>query len=105
MKNTGHLEVLELLMYRLAKGVSPADFLATFNATAPGIEAQPGLLARTLAHKDGDWVEAIRWRSQTDADAAGQAIMADPAFTPLMSALDLVSLSMRFLPVQWHKDS
>lgn len=98
-------QVLELLTYRLQPGLTPDAFLALVAATLPALERHPGLLARTLAHHDGTWTETIRWTSQAHADAAGQAIRADPAVAPLMQALDLASLTMRFVPVLWHKDS
>ena len=96
-------QVLELLTYRLQPHMTPEAFLDLVAATAPALHSHPGMLDRNLAHKDGDWVEVIRWTSQAHADAAGEAIMADPAVAPLMAALNLPSLAMRFLPVVWHK--
>ena len=79
-------QVLELLTCRLQPGLTPDAFLALVAATRPARARHPGLLARTLAHHDGAWTETIGWTSQVHADAAGQALMAGPAVSPLMQA-------------------
>jgi len=94
-------ETLELLTYRLAKGVTPAAFLALVDQTRPVLEGQAGLLTRHLASDGESWTEVVRWQSQALADAAGTAIMADARVTPLMAAIDMASLTMRFQPLLW----
>lgn len=96
-------QVLELLTYRLHPDVTPDAFLALVDQTMPALHGHPGLLSRTLAAQDGQWTEVVRWESQAQADAAGAAIMADPRVAPLMAAIDLGSLTMRFQPLLWHK--
>lgn len=96
-------EVLEVLTYRLQPGVTAPAFLALVDRTLPALHGQPGLLSRDLASDGETWTEVVRWTSQAHADAAGQAIMADPRIAPLMAAIDLQSLSMRFQPLVWHK--
>ena len=96
--------IVELLTYRLQPGHDTTGFLAVVAATAPVLHGQPGLLDRSLTCDDaGIWTEVIRWTSQAHADAAGQAIMADPGAAPLMAAIDMASLTLRFQPLLWHK--
>ena len=72
-------------------------------ATAPAIACNPGLISRSLACDDtGTWTEVSRWSSQAQADAAGQAVMTDPDVAHLMAAIDMASLTMRFVPILWQ---
>ena len=94
---------LELLTYRLQPGLSQTDFLTRVTACAPVIHGQPGLTKRHLACDDtGQWTEVALWTSQAAADAAGRVIMADPEVAPMMAAIDMASLTMRFLPILWQ---
>lgn len=95
--------VLELLTYRLSTAVTPQDYLAIVDHTAPAIARHTGLISRSLACDDqGLWTEVARWSSQAAADAAGQAVMSDPDVAPLMAAIDMASLTMRFVPILWQ---
>lgn len=96
-------QVLEIPTYHLKPGVTHADFLAWVAASATVIHRQPGLTQRHLACDDtGQWSKVVVWTSQAAADAAGRVIMADPAVAPMMAAIDLTSLTMRFLPILWQ---
>lgn len=94
-------ETLEVLTYRLVEGFTPAAFLALVDLTRPVFEGQPGLLSRQLAGDGEIWTEIVRWQSQAMADAAGTAITADARVAPLMAAIDMGSLTMRFQPLLW----
>jgi len=95
--------VLEVLTYRLTATVTVQDYLATVRQTAPIIARNPGLQSRSLACDDtGTWTEVSHWTSQAAADAAGQAVVTDPDVAPLMAAIDMATLSMRFVPILWQ---
>ena len=95
--------VLEVLTYRLTPSLTAQDYLAIVRQTAPAIARNPGLISRSLACDDtGTWTEVSRWSSQAQADAAGQVVMTDPDVAPLMAAIDMASLTMRFVPILWQ---
>lgn len=95
--------VLELLSYRLTAAMTPQHYLAIVRQTAPAIARAPGLISRSLACDDlGLWTEVAQWSSQAAADAAGQAVLTDPDVAPLMAAIDMASLTMRFVPILWQ---
>jgi hypothetical protein len=90
---------LELLTYRLTPGTLPETFLALLDQTRPALEGHSGLRSRLLACDGEIWTEVVTWDSRAHAEAAGEAIMADPRVAPLMAAIDAASLSMQFTPL------
>ena len=91
--------VLELVTFRLIPGTDPAAFAAAAEATRPLVAARPGFRARHLAQDREGWADLVVWDSLTAAEAAAQAVMADPAFAPFMAMIAPDSVVMRHLKV------
>lgn len=88
--------VIEYVTFRLVPGADEAAFLTAARATEALIRRQPGFLSRRLSKgPDGRWTDAVTWASLAEAEAAPQAVMADPDFAPFMALIDGPSAEMR----------
>lgn len=94
--------VMEIATFRLLPGVSEADFLAAVRATAPILARHRALRARSLTCDRGEWSDIVEWSSLSAAMEAAEAVMADPAMTPLMVAIDPATVQMRHIPIRWQ---
>lgn len=87
--------VIEIVTFRLAEGVSDAQFLETVPASTEFITAMPGFIARRLSkNEDGTWLEHIEWQSIEQAVAASEAFMKEERLKPMMNAIDGASAKM-----------
>ncbi|MCF6322323.1 MAG: hypothetical protein L3J32_11230 [Rhizobiaceae bacterium] len=81
--------IIEAVTFKLAKGVSDADFLKTVAASTDFIKAREGFIARRLSKgEDGTWLEHIEWENMTAAKSASDAFMKEPSLAPMMQAID-----------------
>ncbi len=81
--------VIEVVTFKLAKGVSDEEFLKTVPASSEFVRNLPGFIARRLSKGDnGIWLEHIEWKSLDDAKAASQAFMQEESLKPMMQAID-----------------
>ena len=88
--------VIEYVTFALTPGADEAAFLIAARGTEALVRRQPGFLSRQLSRgADGHWTDAVTWASLTEAKAAPQAVMADPAFAPFMALIDGPSARMR----------
>jgi len=90
------------MRFRLAPGISEADFLAADRRLQHEFAyQQPGLLRRTTARgEDGGWVVIDLWRSAADADACASRWDSDPVVTAFMAHVDGSSVATeRFQPL------
>jgi antibiotic biosynthesis monooxygenase (ABM) superfamily enzyme len=88
--------VIEYVTFALVPGADEAAFLAAARGTEALVRRQPGFLSRQLSRgPDGRWTDAVTWVSMAEAEAAPQAVMADPAFAPFMALIDGPSAQMR----------
>ena len=95
-------QTLEHVTFRLVPGTEPGRFLALAQATEAVVRRQPGFVARWLsAGDDGTWHDLVLWASPEAAQAAAQAVMAEPAFAPFAEAIDMASLEMRHESLRW----
>ena len=96
-------QVAEIVTFRLADGTGEAAFLEAARATGPLLAASPGFVLRHLSRsEDGLWTDHILWASLADAQAAAQAVMADPRALPFLQAIDDASMSMRHATLHWQ---
>lgn len=87
---------VEVVTFRLVPGADPAAFVSAARATEAPVRAQPGFLRRRLVQgPDGRWTDWVEWRDAASAEAAAQAMMAEPAFGPFMAQIDADGLVMR----------
>lgn len=88
--------VIEYVTFSLIPGTDEAAFLAAARGTEALVRRQPGFLSRQLSRgADGRWTDAVTWASLAEAEAAPQAVMADPDFAPFMALIDGPSATMR----------
>ena len=88
--------VIEYVTFSLIPGAEEAGFLAAARGTEALVRRQPGFLSRQLSRgADGRWTDAVTWASLAEAEAAAQAVMADPDFAPFMALIDGLSAAMR----------
>jgi hypothetical protein len=94
-------EVLEIVRFGVNAGVGPERLREAGAALAPWLAHQPGFLGRTLSGPDaaGRYVDVVRWRSLTEARAAGARIMAEPCAAGFMALIDPSVLEMEHLEV------
>ncbi len=66
-------QVLEMVTFNLAGGVSEDHFLAAAEASNGALITLPGFLGRRLAKAaDGSWIDIAEWRDAASAQAAGK---------------------------------
>ena len=90
-------EVIEVVRFKLAAGVSAQDFLALDRAVeVQHVAKQPGFLRRESASAaGGEWLVIVHWASAADADASMASFAAAPAAAAFMKGLDVNSMSMQ----------
>lgn len=90
------MRVIEYVTFSLIPGADEAAFLAAARKTEALVRRQPGFLSRQLSRgTDGRWTDAVTWANLAEAEAAPQAVMADPDFAPFMALIDGPSATMR----------
>jgi heme-degrading monooxygenase HmoA len=73
-------EIVELVLFRLAEGVTEADFLAAAQETDRWLQRQAGYLRRELSRDEaGQWADIVHWESLALAEAAAAGFMEEPA--------------------------
>lgn len=97
--------VLEIVSFRLTPG-TPADaFVTLARTTEPVLRRQPGYVSRKLVHTtDGLWTDIVEWDSLDAATEAARIVMADPAFAPLVAAIDMTTVTMAHPALVWRMD-
>ena len=71
--NAAPEKVLELVVFKLAAGVTRDQFLATVDPVSSRISRQPGFISRELSHysQDDRWIEVLWWSTLQEAQSAG----------------------------------
>lgn len=97
------MQTIERVTFRLTPGTDRAAFLIAAKATDPLVRRQPGFQARMLTEAaDGTWTDIVTWASQAEAMAAGEMLMADPAFHPFCALIDMDSAQMTHSALVWQ---
>ena len=86
-------KVLELVVYKLHKGVSREQFLGTNDAVSSWIRQQSGFLSRELVYDaEGDrWVDVIWWETLEQAQAASERSMTSESCSPMFALINMDS--------------
>jgi hypothetical protein len=81
-------KVLELVVFKLAPGVSREQFLGTADGLSDWVGRQPGFISRELSHDaEGDrWIEVVWWKTMADAKAAAELAMTSESWAPMFAA-------------------
>lgn len=90
-------QVIEVVHFKLANGVTPADFDAVNAAVErQHVSRQPGFISReTALGEDGKWLVVVHWRAIADADASMASFMSAPAAQDFMAKLDVPTMTMQ----------
>jgi hypothetical protein len=93
------MPVLEIAEFSLAPGLAEEAFLATRPAMMAGVGGRDGFVSLRLGREGDRWTDIVEWRDMAAAQAAGAALMEEPALRPFLAALDRSSVVMRHLEV------
>ena len=92
-------ESLEIVTFRLKPGTE-AGFVANNGVMTGWLARQPGVLSRHLGKSDdGSWVDALRWQSKEQTQAAADRIVAEIGDSEAVQAIDPASVDMRHAAV------
>jgi len=89
-------KVLELVVFKLAAGVTSDHFLATVDRVSSWISRQPGFISRELSYDaEGDrWIEVVWWSTPQDAQSATELAMTSDSCAPMFGLIDMNSALM-----------
>jgi hypothetical protein len=93
------MTILEIAEFSLAPGQTEEAFLSTRPAMLAWLQGRDGFLSLRLAREGARWTDVVEWRDMAAAQAAGAALMEEPALRPFLAALDPSSVAMRHLEV------
>ncbi|WMN61963.1 hypothetical protein NI389_19370 (plasmid) [Pseudoalteromonas xiamenensis] len=87
---------LEVITFKLKAGVSEQDFYAVHEAFRAFLDAQTGLLYRTLAkHPENEtFIDIIYWQSKADIAKVEESFYDDARCKALMDIVDSESVVM-----------
>ena len=89
-------KALELVVFKLADGVSREQFLGTVDAVSNWASEQPGFASRELLYDaEGDrWIEVVWWSTMEDAHAAAELALTSESCRPMFELIDMESTLM-----------
>lgn len=88
--------VIEAVTFRLAPGVSEADFVGTVHATNTYLRTRSGFVSRRLSRaEDGTWLDHIEWETLDAAQSAARDFPTQAGVAPFIQAIDAGSAQMR----------
>ena len=92
--------VVEMVTYRLKKGVSKQALEATNEGVNSFVKQQPGFLYRSLSQDEADqWFDIVYWQDMESAKEAGTQFMSTAIGKELCELIDMDSCFMRHMPV------
>ena len=93
-------QVLELVTFRVLVHASQQEVLAAAAKMMGWLRQQAGFVSRDLAvTADGEWVDAVRWRSLADALAAAENINSAADAVDFLQLIDGDTVVMRHAAV------
>jgi len=88
--------VTEVVLFRLADGVSEADFLPRAQATFELLADYDGYIDRELSvSEDGLWVDVVTWQDMATALHAAEQIMSSEIGQAFGACIDPNSIQMQ----------
>ena len=82
-------EAIEIITFKLAKGLTAKDFVAANADIDDWLKVQPGFQSRRIAElEDGSIIDVLIWDSAANGKDAAQRIMAETARSPVHAAID-----------------
>jgi len=82
-------EAVEITTFRLADGLTMADFIAANEDVDAWLRAQPGFISRRMCERDDGYVvDMLLWQSAAAGRRAAAGIMTELAASPVHAAID-----------------
>jgi len=89
------MAILELVTFKLAKGISDKEFLAENEHLNNWVKTQPGFEYRALAKtNEGSWTDTVFWQDMETANAAQQSFGEEPSLQGMMKVIDMESVKV-----------
>lgn len=86
---TGH-DVLEVVIFNTNKHISDKTVIALANQVTPVLKKYPGFISRSFGENtniQGQWIDAVKWKSLSDAISAAKRITANDKMQQFMSVM------------------
>lgn len=89
------MAILELVTFKLAKGITDEAFLAENEHLNNWVKSQPGFEYRALAKtNEGSWTDTVFWQDMKTASAAQQSFGEEPSLQGMMKVIDMGSVKV-----------
>ena len=89
------MAILELVTFKLAKGISEQAFLAENEHLNNWVKTEPGFEYRALSQaKDGTWTDTVFWQDMETASAAQQSFGEEASLQGMMKGIDMESVKV-----------
>ena len=96
-------QVAEIVTFKLAPGISEADFTALSQQSEAFVRACPGFRNRRLSQSaDGSWTDYVVWQDIEAAQAAAAQFPQQDFAPALMQAIAPDSVVMRHEIIHWQ---
>ncbi|WP_406046102.1 DUF3291 domain-containing protein [Micromonospora sp. NBC_00898] len=96
-------EALEMTTFRLAPGLTGADFIKANDDINNYLRRQPGFRWRRMTEDDdGTITDIVAWDSPTDGRRGASGIMTEMADSPVHATIDHTTVDFRIVPVLQH---
>lgn len=96
-------EALEITTFRLAAGLTGADFIRANADIDDYLRRQRGFRwRRILEDRDGTIIDLVAWASVADGRRSARGIMTEMAASPVHAAIDQSTVEFRLVPVLHH---
>jgi hypothetical protein len=97
--------VIEIVNFKLAKGITPDQFLAAASTSNAFLKGQKGFISRKMiANKDAQYTDIAVWSSVEDAQSAMDASMKDQSIASFINAIDPASIRIEHQSVILSSD-
>ncbi|WP_070966061.1 hypothetical protein [Vibrio sonorensis] len=89
--------VLELVSFKLNKGVTENDLLEAAEQSQKFVSTLPGFCYRSLSHnaETNEWTDSVYWSSMEEALNAGKQFPSSADCAPLMALIDAPTVKMQ----------
>lgn len=96
-------EALEMTTFRLAPGLTGAEFIKANDDINNYLRRQPGFRWRRITEDDdGTITDIVAWDSVTDGRRSASGIMTEMADSPVHATIDHATVDFRIVPVLQH---
>lgn len=86
-------EAVEITTFRLADGLTMADFIAANADVEAWLREQPGFISRRICERDDGYVvDMLRWKSAAAGRRAAAGVMTELAGSPVHATIDQASV-------------